>query len=243
MTTSRMIETSVGRLHVEIDGDGPPAVLWHSLFVDSGSWSRMRPLLRDERRMIVVDGPGHGQSSTPPPTFTLDDCAQAAVEVMDAVGASEPVDWVGNAWGGHVGLTLAAKVPERLRSVATIATPVHALTRRERLTIVPMVGVYRFIGAVPPLANGVVRALLGPAIHAVATGGHRRGGRGVPQRSPTRHAPCDDVGHAPPRRPGSAAADDRDTDADGGADRRRDVAGRTDSRGGPPNALCSSGRS
>lgn len=163
MTTSRMIETSVGRLHVELDGDGPPAVLWHSLFVDSHSWSRMRPLLRDERQMIIVDGPGHGQSSTPPPTFTLDDCAQAAVEVMDAVGASEPVDWVGNAWGGHVGLTLAAKVPERLRSVAAIATPVHALTRRERLTIVPMVGVYRFIGAVPPLANGVARALLGRA--------------------------------------------------------------------------------
>jgi pimeloyl-ACP methyl ester carboxylesterase len=162
-TTTRMIETCAGRLHVEVDGDGPPAVLWHSLFVDSHSWWRMRSLLRDERRLIIVDGPGHGQSCTPPETFTLGDCAQAAVEVMDSVEAGEPVDWVGNAWGGHVGLTLAAKAPERFRSVATIATPVHALTRRERLTIVPMVGVYRFIGAVPPLANGVARALLGPA--------------------------------------------------------------------------------
>ncbi len=161
--TGQMIETSVGRLHVDVEGDGPPAVLWHSLFVDSRSWSRMRPLLRDERRLIVVDGPGHGKSSTPPTDFRIADCAQAATEILDALDASEPVDWVGNAWGGHVGLTLAATMPERLRSVATIATPVHGLTRRERLTIVPLVWAYRFTGAVPPMANGVARALLGRA--------------------------------------------------------------------------------
>ena len=138
-------------------------MLWHSLFVDSGSWSRMRPLLRDERRLIVVDGPGHGQSSAPPVTFDLDACAVAATEVVDAIGVTEPVDWVGNAWGGHVGLTLAARFPERCRSVITIATPVHALSRRERTAIVPMVWAYRFIGAVPPIANGVARALLGGA--------------------------------------------------------------------------------
>jgi alpha/beta hydrolase fold len=105
MMTSQMIDPTVGRLHVEVDGDGPPAMLWHSLFVDSGSWARMRPLLRDERRLIVVDGPGHGRSSTPPGDFRLDDCAQAAAEVMDASDVSKPVDWVGNAWGGHVGLS------------------------------------------------------------------------------------------------------------------------------------------
>lgn len=159
--TNQMVDTSVGRLHVEVDGEGPPAVLWHSLFVDSGSWSRMRPLLRDQRRLIVVDGPGHGRSSTPPALFDLDGCALAAAEVLDALGVAEPVDWVGNAWGGHVGLTLAAKFASRCRSVTTIATPVHGLTPRERLKIVPTVWAYRFLGAVPPIANGVVRALLG----------------------------------------------------------------------------------
>lgn len=159
--TNQMVDTSVGRLHVEVEGEGPPAVLWHSLFVDSGSWSRMRPLLRDQRRLIVVDGPGHGRSSTPPALFDLDGCALAAAEVLDALGVAEPVDWVGNAWGGHVGLTLAAKFASRCRSVTTIATPVHGLTPRERLKIVPTVWAYRFLGAVPPIANGVVRALLG----------------------------------------------------------------------------------
>ena len=160
---TQMIDTCVGRLHVEVDGDGPPAVLWHSLFVDSASWSRMRPLLRGERRLIVIDGPGHGQSSFPSTSFDIEACAIAATEVLDALGVTEPVDWVGNAWGGHVGLTLAARFPKRCRSVVTIATPVHALSRRERMGIVPMVWAYRFVGAAPPLANGLARALLGKA--------------------------------------------------------------------------------
>jgi pimeloyl-ACP methyl ester carboxylesterase len=161
--TSQMMDTKVGRLHIEVDGEGPPAVLWHSLFVDSSTWSALRAVLRNDRRLIIIDGPGHGKSSAPPADFDLNDCADAAGRVIDALGVREPVDWLGNAWGGHVGLTLAASTPERLRSLATIATPVHALSRRERMSIVPMVLAYRFVGAVAPIAGGVARALLGKA--------------------------------------------------------------------------------
>jgi hypothetical protein len=38
-----MVDTRLGRLHAEVDGDGPPAVMWHSLFVDSTRWARLRP--------------------------------------------------------------------------------------------------------------------------------------------------------------------------------------------------------
>lgn len=159
--TSQMVDTKIGRLHVEVDGEGSPAVLWHSLFVDSTTWSALRTDLRTDRRLVLIDGPGHGKSSVPPATFDLAECAEAAARVLDILGVREPVDWLGNAWGGHVGLTIAASSPERVRSLTTIATPVHALTRRERLTIVPMVWAYRFVGAVPPIANGLARALLG----------------------------------------------------------------------------------
>ena len=161
--TEHMVDTKLGRLHVEVDGEGPVAVLWHSLFVDSGSWSRMRRLLRDDRLLVLIDGPGHGQSGSPSTNFDLDDCAEAATEVLEAVGVRKPVDWLGNAWGGHVGLTFAAKAPEWCRSVAAISTPVQALGRRDRMTITPMVWAYRYLGAVPALANQVAVALLGKA--------------------------------------------------------------------------------
>jgi pimeloyl-ACP methyl ester carboxylesterase len=156
-----LIDTGLGRLHVEVDGEGPAAVLWHSLFVDSRSWSRLRGPLRKDRRLLLIDGPGHGQSGFPSSDFDLDDCAKAATDVLDALAVQKPVDWLGNAWGGHVGLMLAATAPDWCRSVATIATPVQALSRRERLTIVPMVWAYRYVGAVPALANAVAGVLLG----------------------------------------------------------------------------------
>jgi pimeloyl-ACP methyl ester carboxylesterase len=159
--TEHMIDTKLGCLHVEVDGEGPAAVLWHSLFVDSRSWSRLRGLLREDRRLVLIDGPGHGKSGFPSTDFDLDDCAEAATEVLNALDVPKPVDWLGNAWGGHVGLVLAAKSPEWCRSVATIATPVEALSRRQRMTIGPMVWAYRYLGAVPALANQVAVALLG----------------------------------------------------------------------------------
>ncbi|MDT7743250.1 MAG: hypothetical protein QOE59_2328 [Actinomycetota bacterium] len=84
--TATAVETSLGRLHVQHDGDGPPALLWHSLFVDSTSWELVRSALTRHRRLVVVDGPAHGASGPAPGPFTLADCARAAVEVLDACG-------------------------------------------------------------------------------------------------------------------------------------------------------------
>lgn len=60
----------------------------------------------------------------------MEECATAAIAVLDALDVTEPADWVGNAWGGHVGLVAAADTPDRCRTVVTIGTPTQALTRR-----------------------------------------------------------------------------------------------------------------
>src|SRR4051794_9148102 len=127
------VATAVGTLAVRVTGTGPPAVLWHSLFVDKRSWDRLVPLLAPHRRLILVDGPGHGASGDSGRPYTLEECAGAAATVLDRLGVAEPVDWVGNAYGGHVGLVLAAHDPGRCRTLATLGTPVAALTARERL--------------------------------------------------------------------------------------------------------------
>ena len=45
-----------------------------------------------------------------------------------SLGLTDPVDWVGNAWGGHVGIRLATGA--RLRTLTTIGTPVQGFTLR-----------------------------------------------------------------------------------------------------------------
>jgi pimeloyl-ACP methyl ester carboxylesterase len=160
-STGREVPTRIGTLHVREVGTGRAAVLWHSLFVDSTTWRRVLPALAAERRLLLVDAPGHGRSPAPPRAYDLDDCADAAAAVLDSLGVDGPVDWLGNAWGGHVGLVLAAARPERLRSLVTVGTPVHALEpqvrRQERMGR----WLYRLVGPVPPLARMVTDALLG----------------------------------------------------------------------------------
>src|SRR5215203_1299967 len=116
----RTIPTRLGGLFVRSVGSGPPAVLWHSLFVDSTTWQRVETRLSGERQLVMIDGPGHGASPDPGRDYTLEDCVDAALDVLEALRITEPVDWLGNEWGGHVGTILAATRPDRCRSLVTV---------------------------------------------------------------------------------------------------------------------------
>jgi pimeloyl-ACP methyl ester carboxylesterase len=153
-------------LHVQTIGSGPPALLWHSLFVDSTTWTRVQQPLAATRRLLLIDGPAHGHNPPVPHRFTLGDCVGAAADVLDHLGVEEPVDWLGNAWGGHVGILFAAAHPDRCRSLAAIGAPVHALSPADRRRTVLLRRLYRLAGPVPPLVNLLVDALLGPRARA-----------------------------------------------------------------------------
>jgi pimeloyl-ACP methyl ester carboxylesterase len=176
-----LVPTRLGPLAVRQAGSGPPALLWHSLFVDSTSWQRLVPPLAVRRRLVLVDGPGHGGSPGPKTSYTLDDCAAAARDVLDALGIDDPVDWLGNAWGGHVGIPFAAAHPDRIRSLVAVGTPVHRLAPGERGQMTAGLAAYRVAGPVGPLLRVIERALLGsgapPADARVVSDAVRRADR------------------------------------------------------------------
>ena len=156
------ITTDLCRLHVRRVGSGPPVVLWHSLFVDSRSWGCLVDDLARERTVYAIDGPSHGRSEPVPRDFTFDELVAAAQQALDRLGLSEPVDWVGNAWGGHVGIHLAAADKPRLRTLSTIGTPVRGFTRAEKLTKGwPLVEIYRFTGPNAFIVKQLSDSLLG----------------------------------------------------------------------------------
>jgi len=157
-----LLSTCLGRLHVGQAGSGPPTVLWHSLWVDSRSWGPLVDAFAAHRHVATIDGPGYGRSSPIHRDFTLNECAKAACEVLDQLGVTEPVDWVGNAWGGHVGITLAVSQPHRLRSLVTIAAPVTPVSRRQRWTqTYPLALLYRLVGPNRFLTKMLFDVLLG----------------------------------------------------------------------------------
>ena len=139
------VSTDLGRLHVRCTGTGPPVVLLHSLFVDSRSWGPLVDELGRQRTVYAIDGPSHGKSDSVARDFTFDEVVASAEQALDRLGLVEAVDWVGNAWGGHVGIRLATG--HRLRSLTTIGTPIAGFTVGEKLTKAwPLVGMYRLAG-------------------------------------------------------------------------------------------------
>jgi pimeloyl-ACP methyl ester carboxylesterase len=156
----REIPTRLGDLYVREVGSGPPAALWHSLFVDSTTWARVAAPLAAERHLILIDGPGHGRSRGPDHDYTLGDCGGAACDVLDHLGIDGPVDWLGNAWGGHVGIQFAVGQPRRCRSLLTVGTPTHPLEPEIRRKMVPALLAYRMLGPIGPLVAGFTGALV-----------------------------------------------------------------------------------
>ena len=161
MEGTHTIDTPVGRLAVRVTGDGAPAVLWHSLFVDERSWDRVVPDLQQDRRLVLITGPGHGASGDPGRRYTNQECAAAAATVLEAIGVTDPVDWVGNAWGGHVGLVLASRRPELIRTLVAAGTPLHPWARAVRLqTQLLLLPLYRLLGPVGFISDAVVEGNL-----------------------------------------------------------------------------------
>lgn len=158
------VPTSLGRLAVREYPTGPgrgvrSAVLWHSMFTDSRSWSRVAPALAAHRRLLIVDGPGYGASSELTRRSSIDESAEVAAQVVAAL-ADGPVDWVGNAWGGHTGLHLAATTPGLVRSMVLISAPVQPLSAAERRQIALMTRVLRTVGLIRPLRDAIAAVQL-----------------------------------------------------------------------------------
>jgi pimeloyl-ACP methyl ester carboxylesterase len=128
--------------------------------MDERSWDRLLPTLSQERRLVIINGPGHGASGDPGRRYSNRDCGTAAGQVLDRLAIGGPVDWVGNAWGGHVGLRFAIDRPTQCRSLVTLGTPVAALSRGERRRTYPLLVVYGVLGPIELVLSGVTEVLL-----------------------------------------------------------------------------------
>ena len=112
-----LIPTQLGPLCVDDQGasNEPVALLWPSLFSDHTMWRNQLPVLHGAGwRTLAVDPPGHGQSVGPGRSFTMDECADAALQVLDGRSVRTPVVILGTSWGGFVALRMVLRAPDRV---------------------------------------------------------------------------------------------------------------------------------
>jgi lipase len=108
------------------DRDAPPLVCLHGV---TGHGERFRRLAEERwaahRWVIAPDLRGHGRSGSDPPWDFTTHVADV-VETTDALGIGR-ADWVGHSFGGRLLLELAARHPERLRTVTLLDPAIQLL--------------------------------------------------------------------------------------------------------------------
>ena len=99
-------------------------LLLHGNCESSAAWYAWVPLLARRFRVVRPDRRGFGASTPMPRDFpwTLDVLIEDHVRLMDALGI-ERVHVVGCKWGGTLARVLAARRPERVRTLTVIGTP------------------------------------------------------------------------------------------------------------------------
>lgn len=110
-------------------------------------------------RIIAWDHRGQGQSSIPPDGYDLDSLTQDALEIIKNV-AGQPVHFVGLSMGGMVGMRLAARHPEWVRSLTLLEAsadeePAENVPRYRRLnTLVKIFTARMVVSSVMPIMFG-----------------------------------------------------------------------------------------
>ena len=109
------IDANGERLHYEIEGDGPPVLLIHSLGANISMWREQIAALSDRYSCIAFDCRGHGDTSYNS-RFAVADVAGDHKAGLEMLGINA-CHVVGLAMGGPIALSLAAQWPSAVRSL------------------------------------------------------------------------------------------------------------------------------
>jgi len=110
----------ITQIAARTDGHGVPVLLLHGVGTASASFWAQFDGLGGGFELIAWDAFGYGRSSDPADA-RLDDYADAAAALLDAHGRRS-AHVVGVSWGGVVATRLALRHPERVRTLALVAS-------------------------------------------------------------------------------------------------------------------------
>jgi len=113
---------AAGLLAHRIDGDGEPLLLLNGIAMTMASWEPIAGPFAERFRVIRCDLRGQLLSPGKPPADLGGQVAEV-VALLDALGVGRAAV-VATSFGGAVGALLAARHPERVRALVTIASAV-----------------------------------------------------------------------------------------------------------------------
>jgi 3-oxoadipate enol-lactonase len=148
------------RLHYFEAGSGAETIVFsHGLLLSSEMFSGQIDKLSKHYRCIAYDHRGQGQSAATETGYDMDTIAADAKALIAALDAS-PCHFVGLSMGGFVGLRLASRHPELLRSLILVETSADPEPEESRRKYVILAFIARWLG-MKPVINRVMPILFG----------------------------------------------------------------------------------
>jgi pimeloyl-ACP methyl ester carboxylesterase len=119
----RFVRLDDGDMHVVADGKpaAPALLLIHGTGASTAWWDPVVPRLADAYRVIRVDLPGHGRSSSPAGGYDIPTQARRVGAALDRLGAGR-VTVIGHSTGGSVATAMAEQRPDVVVALALIDT-------------------------------------------------------------------------------------------------------------------------
>jgi 3-oxoadipate enol-lactonase len=106
------------QVNYKLDGpaSAPVVMLSHALATNLTLWDPQVDALAERFRLLRYDVLGHGGTDAPHGPYTLDQLAEQAAGLLDALGIAQ-VHFLGISMGGMIGQALALAKPHRLLSL------------------------------------------------------------------------------------------------------------------------------
>jgi pimeloyl-ACP methyl ester carboxylesterase len=160
--TEEFVPVQGARMRCLMAGSGPSLLLLHGLLGTADAWGPATQRLAGSSTVYAPDALGIGGSDRVPNLdVSLTATADRLIELMDAKDIGK-ADIVGTSHGGSVALMLAARYPERVRSLV-----LHAPANPFSNIADPLIQFYRtrlgrwFAGRLPAVPAGVQSLALG----------------------------------------------------------------------------------
>lgn len=165
--------------HVSVDGaqvyvedtglppalpDAPAILFGHGLLFSGRMFAAQVERLRGRYRCVTIDWRGQGRTPAAGGTADMDTLSKDALAVIEHLGLGK-VHYVGLSMGGFVGMRLAARHPEVIRSLTLLDTSAGPEDPEKVSSYRLMAKVYGLLG-MRPLLGRVERIMFGPTFLA-----------------------------------------------------------------------------
>jgi pimeloyl-ACP methyl ester carboxylesterase len=154
------IEINGVQIHYTIQGQGPETIVFaHGLLWSEKIFENQISAFQGRYRCVAFDFRGQGQTAVTKAGYDLETLSADTTALLEALGAA-PCHFVGVSMGGMVGLRIAARRPELIKSLALLATSADAETEENQKRYRTLAFVARWFG-LRVVANRVMPVMFG----------------------------------------------------------------------------------